>query len=435
MKVTKQKRLKLVGGNVLVVGIDIAKKKHCAVAINREGFELCRPFFFSNSKEGFDNFLERIERIRSMNGMDKVVFGFEPTGHYWKPLIYHLDKEDKNVVLVNPAHTHWIRELEDNSPTKVDPKDATLVANLVKEGKFSFLSLPKGVYAELRELSNLWDRLKKKLWRAKNELFNLLDKFFPEYYRGFKDIYSKSSIHLLGKFPLPTYIIEVGKEMLLEELKEASHGRINAKQKAELLFLLAKETIGIREGSKIARVEAEMLIEEIRDLEKRIDKVKDEMKRKLEGIEEAKYLLSIKGLGVVTVARFFGEIGNINHYTTPSQIEKLAGLNLKENTSGEKKGGKEITRRGRRHLRAILYRAVVCMIAKNRGQNGGYKNREFGEYYQYLVNKHNMEEMKAITKICCKLIRVMFSLCKNKEYYDGEKVFPRENVITKMIAA
>jgi hypothetical protein len=39
-----------------------------------------------------------------------------------------------------------------------------------------------------------------------------------------------------------------------------------------------------------------------------MDRLKENMDERLKRVEEAKYLLSIKGLGVVTVARFFGEV-------------------------------------------------------------------------------------------------------------------------------
>jgi transposase len=51
-----------------------------------------------------------------------------------------------------------------------------------------------------------------------------------------------------------------------------------------------------------------------------------------------KYLalkISIPGVGLVTVAGFIAEVGNIEDYNHPRQIQKLAGLNLKENSSGK----------------------------------------------------------------------------------------------------
>jgi transposase len=45
-----------------------------------------------------------------------------------------------------------------------------------------------------------------------------------------------------------------------------------------------------------------------------------------------------------TVAGFFAEVGDLNDYTHPRQIIKLAGLSLKENTSGKHKGKRQLQR-------------------------------------------------------------------------------------------
>jgi hypothetical protein len=69
-----------------------------------------------------------------------------------------------------------------------------------------------------------------------------------------------------------------------------------------------------------------------------MDKVREEMRRRLLEIKEAEYLLSIKGLVVVTVARF-PERGRGHKAICPSisRIIKLMGLNLKENSLCKKR--------------------------------------------------------------------------------------------------
>ena len=53
---------------------------------------------------------------------------------------------------------------------------------------------------------------------------------------------------------------------------------------------------------------------------------------------------------------------NIEH---PRQLIKLAGLTLRENSSGQHKGQKRISKRGRRKLRALLFRVMMPMIRHN----------------------------------------------------------------------
>ena len=48
----------------------------------------------------------------------------------------------------------------------------------------------------------------------------------------------------------------------------------------------------------------------------------------------APYLLSVPGVGVVTAASLLGEAGDLTRYEDWRQLRKLAGYNLKENSSG-----------------------------------------------------------------------------------------------------
>jgi len=70
-------------------------------------------------------------------------------------------------------------------------------------------------------------------------------------------------------------------------------------------------------------------------------------------------LLSIKGLGTVTVAGLIGEVGDFKKFRTQSEIMKLAGLDLYEVSSGKWKGRRSISKRGRSLLRKILYYGVL----------------------------------------------------------------------------
>lgn len=48
-------------------------------------------------------------------------------------------------------------------------------------------------------------------------------------------------------------------------------------------------------------------------------------------------MLTIKGVEIMTTAGFVSEVGDIKRFTHPSQIQKLAGLNLIGNSLGKHK--------------------------------------------------------------------------------------------------
>ncbi len=69
-----------------------------------------------------------------------------------------------------------------------------------------------------------------------------------------------------------------------------------------------------------------------------IEEIESEMEVTLTRIPYSARILSMKGLGTVTVAGLIGEVGDFTKFRTQSEIMKLAGLNLYEISSGKRKG-------------------------------------------------------------------------------------------------
>ncbi|HGG8188125.1 TPA: transposase, partial [Neisseria meningitidis] len=111
------------------------------------------------------------------------------------------------VVLINPHHVNKSKELDDNSPTKNDVKDAKVIGKLVIDGRYTKPQLPEGVYADLRVYMNQRERLNLDLNRAKARIHNWLDRFFPEYTQVFKKWEGKASLITLEHFPLPQEVV------------------------------------------------------------------------------------------------------------------------------------------------------------------------------------------------------------------------------------
>ncbi|WDZ63510.1 transposase [Paenibacillus polymyxa] len=65
-------------------------------------------------------------------------------------------------------------------------------------------------------------------------------------------------------------------------------------------------------------------------------------------------------------------MGDLRGYEHGQQIIRLAGLNLKENSSGKKKGKSSITKRGRARLRALLWKIMTFLhdFSSSRYVNG-----------------------------------------------------------------
>lgn len=123
MHYTQNQKISQITPSTLIIGIDIAKDKHVARAQDDRGIEFGKRLVFDNRIHGFQLLLDWMERHQKNNGKKHVIFGVEPTGHYWLNLAYFLRSKGFDFVLVNPMHVKKSKELDDNSPTKNDTKE------------------------------------------------------------------------------------------------------------------------------------------------------------------------------------------------------------------------------------------------------------------------------------------------------------------------
>jgi len=219
-------RITRITATTIIVGIDAAKETHWARMTDYRGVDLMKPIKFHNSMDGFENLLEKIEKLRTKDGCDQVVIGMEPSGHYWRALGWYLKLHESEPVLVgvNPYHTKQAKELNDNSQTKSDPKDALVVAHLIREGRYFDTYLQEDEYAELRQLNTERQRIMKQISRANNILIALLDEFFPEYATVWSDVTCPTSLELLRIYSFPSDSTSAPRDKLLKDMRMASNG-------------------------------------------------------------------------------------------------------------------------------------------------------------------------------------------------------------------
>ena len=410
MKAKKKAKLDLIGDDTLVVGIDVGKRNHYCRFINVRGYEIGKGFSFSNNRDGMEKIISKIEEAKKQNNLAKAVIGMEPSGHYWKAAAYYLSDSGYRLAQVNPYHIKRIKEIEDNSQTKTDPKDSLLIAKLVRDGDFFDPNLADGIYAELRRMYRLRLKVSKSLVQEKTKLKILLDEYFPEYEGLFCDIFGATSEYIIDNYFLPESIAKESILSLTGKIKTISRGKIGASKVLKLMEY-ARSSIGIKIGLDAAILEKTYILQSVSNLKLKLDYINKELKCYLEKIQCSKYLLSIPGVGLVTAAGFLGEVGDISKYKSAKEIIKLAGLNLVEISSGIKKGKKKISKRGNNRLRCLLYQCAIVAISKN---------SQLKRYFCYQAETKN--KMKMVVAVQCKLVRIMFALLKYKKYYDPEEV-------------
>ena len=139
------------------------------------------------------------------------------------------------------------------------------------------------------------------------------------------------------------------------------------------------------------------------------------MSEALKKTEIAEYLMSIPGIGVVSLATCLGELGDPLRFENARQMSRLAGYNLIEDSSGKNKSGTCISKRGRKNLRSVLYQISLTMVANN---------KELRQLYDYLKTreKNPLKKMQSLMAVAAKLIRVFYVMLTKGVEYDSAKM-------------
>lgn len=190
---------------------------------------------------------------------------------------------------------------------------------------------------------------------------------------------------------------------------------------AELLIDRARNTIGIKEGVLGIVLDIRHILMQLEAEARFIAEIEAEMVMTLQRIPVSGRLLSIKGLGVVSVAGLIGEVGDFSKFRTRSEITKLAGLDLYEISSGKRKGERRISKRGRSLLRKILYYAAIQMVKTN---------GIMYDYYTRLTNR-GMLKMKALIAVARKLLGIIHAVVRDNRDYVGAYQAPKRRMIKK----
>ena len=183
--------------------------------------------------------------------------------------------------------------------------------------------------------------------------------------------------------------------------------------KAKLLIEAATNSIGLTEGAQMAKHEIATLLRQYRLLETEIEEVNNQLSEMAKTTSEYDVLASVPGLGDATIVDLLSEVGSFSLYENPRQLIKLAGLTLRENSSGQHKGQKHISKRGRKKLRYILFKVIVPLIRHNQAF------KHLHEYY--TTRKQNpLRGKQSMVVLCGKLLKVLHGICKKKVYFNEQ---------------
>jgi len=386
------------------VGIDVGKWNHHAAFMNSSGNHSASELAFTNTSEGFQLLLS------SLNSFDKTqtIIGLEATGHYWLALFSFLVDNSWPVKVINPMQSDALRNINIRK-TKTDRKDSVLIADVLRFGRYTETVLPEEPILQLRELSRCRTGFVESSGNLKRKILGILDRIFPEFASCFSTIFGTTPTELLQEFADPEELANCDIEKLIKLLEKESRGRHSA-PKAQELKNKAAQSIGIRMGLDALKFELRLLLQQLDFIKKQIKEMDKFLKRLM---KQHEILLSIPGISFVLGAAILGEIGDVNRFATPQQLQAFAGMDPSVTQSGNFTGTQgKMSKRGSPYLRRALY------LAANAAQR---VDSVFKEHYVKLIarGKHPKQAMGAVAT---KLLRVIHAVLKSQKPYNPQKL-------------
>ena len=399
----------------LIVGIDIAKDKHHAFFGTPTGKVLLKRLVFENTMDGFERLLTYVESEKVKNGLEKVVFGFEPTANYHKPLGEYLVERDFSVVFVSGYAVNANRKMLDGRWDKNDTKDPGNIADLISQGKFMYYDHPVLPLRDLRNLLSLKRRLKKQEHGLKVRIRNhLLAQYFPE----MDSYYGRSgSIGLsIVKWCLAPCVIanfEFGR--FVQVIAGGKRLTIGQQKRLRDIWEKAPRSIGCEPGEALG-FEAKLMVEGLQQVRDAIQITDGKILQVCLNFPEYSYLLTVPGFGPDVSSKVLAAIGNPFRFDSEKQVLKMAGMDLSAKRSGKKSESviPRLSKKGKASLRYALYQAAH--IASSRNQY----------FVTYFTNKlRGREKEKGIktkmkVKLAAKLLVIAWTLMKKGEPFNPD---------------
>lgn len=389
---------------MILVGIDVASKKHDIVITNQFGEEFGKHFTIENSLSGYKKLLDKIEEAKEFFVDSTCRIGLESTGHYSKNILHFLVQEGYDVIFINPLLTSMDRKASSVRKTKTDKIDAKAICMFLIRNQYDFKPYTLSSYHidELKILVRKRKSLLKQLNRISNQLTAYIDQTFPEYYKVFKKVLSNASLTLLSSYASISELKRVRVKTLAELIKKSSQGR-HGINKAEQLKQLIKDSIGI--DSESLSLSIKQCVTEIILIKKHIDNIQELLEHHLSRSKTT--LLTIPGIGVITGSIILAEIGDINRFNTDDELLAYAGLDPSVYQSGKYEGNFKISKRGSPILRWAIFQAAKITVIHD---------PVFKAYHEKKLSqgKHYFTAIGHSTK---KLLRVIRSILKNNSVY------------------
>ena len=376
---------------IYYIGIDISKYKHDFCIISNTGLIIIENSSFENNKKGFQ---ELLEKLKPYNKSD-IRIAFEATGHYSLNLELFLTNNGYTYIKTNPLIIHQFLKARSLRRTKTDKADSITIAKYLMSVPYQPNSDLLYTIFTLKSLCRARESLIKERSKFAVLLTNELDKSFPELKPFFNNMISSTLLYILEKYTNTKHIAAMKD---YDSIRKISYGKFTYAKFAKLKEL-AKNSVGFHNENTDLLISTYVSI--YNDFNNKIDPIEKQISTIIKVLNPR--MLTIPGIGEISAATILSEYGDIKNFSSPNKMLAFAGLDPSINQSGTLESNGKMVKHGSGHLRYAIMNSAMTIL------------RFSPEFYDYYLKKRSEGKCHrvALSHVCKKLIRVIYTLEKN----------------------
>lgn len=335
------------------LGLDIGKREIVAcLRWGQEDFE--KPWSVENPFQ--INAL--VELCVELKSVCEIIVSLESTGTYGDAVRQALTNAKIPVVRVSGKHVSDYQEIFDGVPSQHDGKDAAMIAELAANGKgadWNFVADSQEI-AQVRYHVRSMDHVKNDFTRLIGKLEACVARHWPELTREL-ELTSPTALKLLSTYGSPA---EAGKDQGLERQLRKWAPRLEL-SKIERIVGVTRVSAGIKMDSYEMMWIKDLATQAIQ-ANRKVNQCANQIKEVL--AKDTFWCKYITAVGAGTLGVLLTTVGDLRDYPNGGSLLKALGLNLKERSSGARKGELGISKRGPSQARRWIYYWAMRAVQK-----------------------------------------------------------------------
>ena len=417
--------------HILNVGVDVASRKldiHSEVETSPGSRQVYQETIVNRSlsiKKALDNY----RKLALDQGYLNLRIVCEPTGPYSRNLLAMALDQNCLTAYVSGEAVKNSKVIEFNSHNKTDTADAEVIYTLAERNKVLVHREYSADYGNLRTLNTHYEDIEKNCVRARNQIHNKPQLFFPDCPLTKTTLYSNTGQAVYKCYQFNPWLITAYGYSNFESRikKKAKYARKATLREifdsATASCLKSQEDLStslsvclsdhyedfLRNDTRKEQIQAQMceLLREIRLTDKNIPAAQKDF------------------VSEFHIARLLAESGPLSDFNNLKQLYNYLGLNLSERQSGISKGRAKLSKRGRPLGRKVLSLITFPLVRKE---------ALFGATYHKAKNNGKPSKL-LMCNYMKKWLKAFFGIYRSKSAFDKSRLFIDRGTYEKIAAS